>query len=149
MDKNSTEYALQKLLAKQHTYLLRDARYTLGAGYIDGLLRAPLNIACLNSHSTGCQILIEAGADGMDAQQVWFGSIWYSPAYEFNDERHVLGIQPGYEAVDPMIKAMFQKIAFDLDDYYKREAQTAVELEARAALNHDEQRAAYLKMLGV
>lgn len=136
-----------KEVARRQTSLLKEARYALGKDYIDSLLTAPLRFGQFCPHDTGCQISIIAKVDEMASQEVWYGSIWYATCYEFNDNRYVLGIQPGYEKVAPIIDEMFERVAWDLSQHHAQKALAAAAHEVKVERTEAEARAAYLSMI--
>lgn len=86
--------------------LLRDARYDVD---LPSLLPAPFHLT-VGAHDTGCQPYVWARAEGMPQVLVWQGSIWYSAAYEFNDQSKILGYQPGCEWAAPVLDKFFREV---------------------------------------
>lgn len=86
--------------------LLRDARHSVN---LSDLLPAPF-VVYTGDHDTGCQPFIYARAEGLPQVLVWYGSVWYSSAYEFNDKGKVLGCQPGCEWAKPVLEKFFNDV---------------------------------------
>lgn len=92
-------------------------------------------------HSTGCQAHIYAN-DGDLEMEVWEGSIWHSPCYEFNDRNKVLGLKPdaGFcaESIDEFFAQMERELAArEAAANAKREADlAAANLERQQKAEH-------------
>lgn len=108
--------------------MLRDARRAIGIEPIKELLPAPFSI-WVDDHDTGSQGRIQIQDAGHMTMVVWRGSVWYSSAYEFNDNNYVWGLAEHFNFARDILNKFFEEVNQRLIDYRaNREADKVGEL---------------------
>ena len=108
-----------------------------GKKLVESLLPPQFEID-FSDHDTGRQMRLRVAGT---SEYVWRGSVWHHPQYEFNDEKHIGGIQPGFEFAAPAIDKFFSAVSDAVkrhDEQYDDEIKaTTAREEARriAAIN--------------
>ncbi|MBK4737312.1 hypothetical protein [Noviherbaspirillum pedocola] len=86
-------------------------------------------------------------AEGRDTLDVWYGSVWYSTEYEFNDRGRVLGINPDYLFAQDAVARFFETVQKLHAEKVTDEVVDGITEVAKAAIRRDSSVAHYKKLL--
>lgn len=127
--------------------LLKRARKHFPAT-LDLLLPEPM-VLSMSDHSTGCQARIFLQAEGLHTLDVWYGSVWYSSTYEFNDRGKTLGMQPDMEFAQEAVESFFASVQATVDAHDAKKEASERSAAEEGARKRQASIDAYKQMLGV
>lgn len=132
------------------TRLLADAEFNLRdvAGRLNmrGMLPPFFNLVG-SDHSTGTQYTIYLETAELGRLDIWEGSVWKNPSYNFNDKAKVLGLKPYAEFAQELLERFFNALIDALAAKIVAEEEAAAKAKADREQEHLDRVAAFAKLL--